>query len=519
MRPESDDIYGANYKTIDFSKIRVGIKNLEDAVIDVGELKKINPRLADKTTVLNAIDNFDLETMRDVSNFFYKTSGIYNRLCRHMAYLYRYDWFVTPYIPNPEKTKSDKVLTPFNNVLTYLENFNIKKFLGEAALKVIKNGCYYGYLVEIDSAHAAVQELPAKYCRSRFSVGGKPAIEFNMKFFDQIYPDNEQRQKILKNFPEDFQKGYRLYKTGKLVADFQGDTQGWYLLDVEKAFKFNLNGEDYPFFISVIPYLIDLDEAQALDKKRMEQKLLKILIQKLPLDKNGDLIFDPDEGKELHKNAVQMLSRAIGVDVLTTFADVSVEDMADTSNVSSLDELEKVERTVYNESGTAQNLFNTDGNLALEKSLLNDEATIYNLVQQFEMFLNDLIKSFNNSPKKMSFRVQILSTTIYNYKDLAKLYKEQTQLGYSKMLPQIALGQTQRTVLANAYFENDILDLVHVFIPPLMSSTMNAEDITSIADAKDRVHNDQTGDSQAGRKEKPDDQKSEKTIANRESMS
>jgi len=36
--------------------------------------------------------------MRDISNFFYKTSGIYGRLCRYMAYLYKYDWFITPYI-------------------------------------------------------------------------------------------------------------------------------------------------------------------------------------------------------------------------------------------------------------------------------------------------------------------------------------------------------------------------------------------------------------------------------------
>ena len=48
-------------------------------------------------------------------------------------------------------------------------------------------------------------------------------------------------------------------------------------------------------------------------------------------------------------------------------------------------------------------------------------------------------------------------------------------MGYSKMLPQIALGQSQSSILANAYFENDVLDLVNVFIPPLMSSTMNPE--------------------------------------------
>ena len=46
------------------------------------------------------------------------------------------------------------------------------------------------------------------------------------------------------------------------------------------------------------------------------------------------------------------------------------------------------------------------------------------------------------------------------------------------MLPQVALGQTQSSILATAYFENDVLDLVRVFIPPMMSSTMNAEALT-----------------------------------------
>jgi len=52
------------------------------------------------------------------------------------------------------------------------------------------------------------------------------------------------------------------------------------------------------------------------------------------------------------------------------------------------------------------------------------------------------------------------------------------QVGLSKMLPQVALGQTQSSILATSYFENDVLDLVRVFIPPMMSSTMNAEALT-----------------------------------------
>lgn len=85
--------------------------------------------------------------MREISSFFYRTSGIYNRLCRYMAYMYRYDWMITPYI-NSESLKEEKILDGFHKALTYLDNFCVKKFLGEVALKVIKNGSYYGYVIK-----------------------------------------------------------------------------------------------------------------------------------------------------------------------------------------------------------------------------------------------------------------------------------------------------------------------------------------------------------------------------------
>lgn len=509
LNEDTDDVYANSFNTVDFSKIKVGIKTLDDAVVNLGDYKKINPRLSDKQEVLRAIHNCDYDTMRDVSNFFYKTSGIYNRLCRYMAYLYRYDWLITPYI-NSDSLKPEKVLEGFNKALLYLDNFEVKKFFGEVALKVIRNGCYYGYLIP-QSDKMVVQELPPKYCRSRFSVNGRPAIEFNMKFFDDTFRDTTQKMKMLNLFPTEFKKGYILYKEGKLKPDFAGDTSGWYLLTTENVIKFNMNGEDFPAFVSVIPAIIDLDAAQDLDRKKMQQKLLKIIIQKMPMDKNGDLIFDVDEAQQLHNNAVKMLGKAIGIDVLTTFADVDVADMADKGTTTTVDELEKVERTVYNEAGVSQMQFNTDGNIALEKSILNDEASMYNLLIQFEGFLNDLLKPFNKSPKKLYYRAQILTTTIYNYKEMAKLYKEQTQMGYSKMLPQIALGQSQSSILANAYFENDILDLINVFIPPLMSSTMNAEVLNKEGESNNN-------DNKVGRKEKENDQKSDKTLANRESM-
>lgn len=160
------------------------------------------------------------------------------------------------------------------------------------------------------------------------------------------------------------------------------------------------------------------------------------------MDKNGDLIFDIDEARDIHNNAVEMLRRAVGVDVLTTFADIDAIDMSDKNTSTTKDDLEKVERSVFNSMGISQNLFNTDGNLSLEKSILNDESSVRNLLLQFSMFFDRVTKSLSLGKKKYSFKLYMLETTQYNYKELSKLYKEQTQLGYSKMLPQIALGHS-----------------------------------------------------------------------------
>jgi hypothetical protein len=165
-----------------------------------------------------------------------------------------------------------------------------------------------------------------------------------------------------------------------LHPEYSGDSEGWYLLEPGAAVKFTCGGSDFPLLVNAIPAIIDLAEAQELNKKKMMQKLLKIIIQKLPLDKNSELVFDVDEAADIHNNAVTMLKRAIGVDVLTTFADIDVADMADKNTTTSVDDLSKMERGVFNEFGFSHNIFNSDSNLSLSNSILNDEASVRNFI-------------------------------------------------------------------------------------------------------------------------------------------
>ena len=528
--------YSAAYSPseTEFKRIKVGVKNLDDAVLNLGSLKQAMPNhmYTKKGYVFKCLADNDLSELRNISNFYYNLNGIYQRVCNYFAFLYRYDWYVVPEIYD-DNVKEEKILKDFTRILNFLDNSYIRKTCGDIALEVIKNGAYYAYIVPSKDG-LVLQQLPVAYCRTRYNVGNLRAIEFNMKFFDQ-FKDIGYRMKILNLFPDEFKKGYALYLQGKLVPDMGGSTSreefGWYLLDPESTVKFDFNNGDVPMFVNAIPALLDLDAAQDLDRRKQMQKLLKIIIQKLPLDKNGDLIFDVDEARDIHNNAVQMLSRAVGVDVLTTFADIDSVDMSDKNTSTTVDDLSKVERAVFNDLGISQNLFNTNGNLSLEKSILNDESSVRNLLLQFSMFYDRVARSLNTAAKKYNFKLYMLETTQYNYRELSKMYKEQTQLGYSKMLPQIALGHSQSFILNTAKFENEILRLSEIMIPPLMSSTLSGEDILGANNKSDNNNSQNKSGSSAsktaaaaesktaGRPEKADDQKSEKTIQNKESMS
>ena len=126
-----------------------------------------------------------------------------------------------------------------------------------------------------------------------------------------------------------------------------------------------------------------------------------------------------------------------------------------------------------------------------------------------QIFYDKISKKKSKTPKNYIYRFYMLETTQYNYKELSKTYKEHCQLGFSKFLPQIALGHSQSSILSAAYFENDVLELSTLMIPLLTSNTINSEDVKSMTQDDDDV----------GRPELPDDQKSDKTIQNEESQS
>ncbi len=536
IRDKGFDMLKSPSSAVDsYAKLKFKSRSYDDAVLDLRYYEKLDTReFRNKEFVLRALIVNDVPLLRAISRYYYRTNGIYQKIVNYFATTYRYDWYMCPELI-VDNVKEEKVVADFTKTLNYFDASHIKKLCGEFALSVIRDGVYYGYAYEGNN-RILIQDLPWKYCRSRYKIAGVPAIEFDMSYFDTRFPEVGYRMKVLDLFPPEFKKGYILYKQKKLPPDGEFPVEiktkaygHWYLLDPACAFKFDFFGlRGLPLFVNAIPALIDLDTTQGIDRQRQLQKLLKIIVQQLPLDKNGDLIFDVDEARDIHNNAVEMLRNAIGVDVLTTFADIQGIDVSEANATVTDDSLNNAERTVYNALGTSKNIFNTEGNLALEKSILADEGSLRDLILQFEILFNTIAEKRSANKKKWNFRFYMLHTTQNNYQALSKLYKEQTQVGFSKMLPQIALGQSQSFILNTVLFENEVLHLSEIMIPPLMSSTMNAETLQQLGNRNNQNQQNQGNSNQTnnnenqnttGRPAKEQSELSDKTIQNKESMS
>ena len=130
-----------------YGKIKVGVKTLNNATLNLGALACGNKNLANKQVIIKALAENDVPLLREISNYFYKTSGIYQRTCNYFATMYRYDWYIVPEVYD-KKVGEEKIVKDFARILNYLDNSYIKKICGDIALEVIKSGAYYGYIME-----------------------------------------------------------------------------------------------------------------------------------------------------------------------------------------------------------------------------------------------------------------------------------------------------------------------------------------------------------------------------------
>lgn len=458
-----------------------------------------------KGEVLDAIDARDREALRLISKRAAAiSSGIYSRLLWYMALLPTYDCIIDPYLKNNEKMidHKDEIDKVMKKALAFTDNLRIHHMASYLAYDVLMNGVSYKLKID-NGASIVLQDLPIKFCRTRYQINNKDIIEFNVKYFDTIR-DEAERKIILNSLPPIFSKEYNRYRNNKLPLD--KDRGAWFAIPSELGEVFYLTKDFFPYFVKIIPDILDWEAIKDLNLLKSEQELSKILVQRFAVDKNGELSLNMAEIQQIHQNALDMVGEIEGLDVLTTFADVSVLDLQQKSGFNqSNDPLKNFLNSIYTNAGVSANLFATDGNLALDKSITNDESVMFMLfVEKIQNFINyELNRRFGTN--KVGLICNFPRITIYNFKEMADMFKGQAMYGYSKRLPAIATGQSQSSLMAGIEYENEVMNMAEAMRPLQSSATQSNKPVSN------------SEEKETGRPTLPDSQKSDKTIKNLES--
>lgn len=240
----------------------------------------------------------------------------------------------------------------------------------------------------------------------------------------------------------------------------------------------------------------------------------------MPIDSNGNLVFELEEVADIHESVANMLSDVETVDVLTTFGETDLESLQETSAASqSADRIEKYRKNAWDALGRGNILFNPDGSSALAYMIKKDESLMIGYLNQYETWIKyHLNDKFGKT--SLMFDFQILPTTVFNREDLQGAYFRGAQYGYSKMFAGVAMGIKQREQLSLMTFENDFLKMSENMIPLQSSYTTSGNSIASeeknksSAQKTSNTQQIQNIDNKGGRPELDDTEKSEKTQAN-----
>jgi hypothetical protein len=225
------------------------------------------------------------------------------------------------------------------------------------------------------------------------------------------------------------------------------------------------------------------------------------------------LIFEPEEAVELHKGLTNITKNNEFLDGITSYGKITTHRLLDDDSAVK-NNLEKISTTLYAESGTSQQLFAASGNVSLERSIQNDIALMMYLANNFSIWLKNLINSIY-ADKHITFGVEILPIGQYNAKDYQTQALNAAQYGYSFMIPSLAMGLEQNQLLDLKRVETEVLKMAEVLIPLQSSHTSSGKEGSSKSSSK-LTEAEQEQKEKEGN-QKPEEERSEKTIQNRES--
>lgn len=409
----------------------------------------------------NIIKSNDRIAKRKLSQNFANISQRYKDFISSTANALKFSYTVVPIQKKGVSLQTTSSLQEkYYESLRFMQKTDLPNLGNKILYNAIRDGAYYGLIQTSNKKFFSVIDLPFDFCRTRFKdKNNLPIVEFNTNYFNTIN-DLEDRELVLNSYPDFISDAYRN----------KNKVKKW--VDIPTNIGICIYGNDFnPLFLSVIPSLIEYEEAKEMDKKRFLKGLKTILSLEFDHTSDGKFIIEPEELVATHNGLVKLLKQGNNdnTTAITSYGNLKSIDI-DPSNNETEDFVPNAKQEIYSNAGMSAELFSPENSSSLEMSTTVDLGRIMTYAKKISRYLTSYINNTMGSTEQI-FKVKILPITRQNEQKWIDNSLKMASSGYSLLLPAIALGFEPLEFLNLKEVENEYFNLVEKLIPPQTSYT------------------------------------------------
>lgn len=409
----------------------------------------------------NIIKGNDRIAKRKLSQNFANISQRYKDFISSTANALKFSYTVVPIQKKGVSLQTTSSLQEkYYESLRFMQRTDLPNLGNKILYNAIRDGAYYGLIQTSNKKFFSVIDLPFDFCRTRFKdKNNLPIVEFNTNYFNTIN-DLKDRELVLNSYPDFISDAYRN----------KNKVKKW--VDIPTNIGICIYGNDFnPLFLSVIPSLIEYEEAKEMDKKRFLKGLKTILSLEFDHTSDGKFIIEPEELVATHNGLVKLLKQGNNdnTTAITSYGNLKSIDI-DPSNNETEDFVPNAKQEIYSNAGMSAELFSPENSSSLEMSTTVDLGRIMTYAKKISRYLTSYINNTMGSTEQI-FKVKILPITRQNEQKWIDNSFKMASSGYSLLLPAIALGFEPLEFLNLKEVENEYFNLVEKLIPPQTSYT------------------------------------------------
>ncbi len=411
-----------------------------------------------------------------ISRQLHNVDANYAKLISYYSNMFYIRYTVMPIQLRKDIPVADQIyMEEYNRMVEVADGITLEQIIPEALEELMINGSVYLTSYKDNATKTiSIIILPHEYCRTVFKTTlGTNVIEFDFRYFE-LYQLAQDKEEALALFPPEFREKWLAHWERRETMGPSKD-QGWLELDPRFSTSITANEKELPPLIWAMEGIFEYDRVRDAETEKTVNQLQKILTHRIPVTSSGELIFDLDEVREIHKAISNITSEHEGLSTITTFGDTQLLKLQEEGTVQNK-ALDQSYEAIFRSSGLNSNIFMGSSDLSLKQNNRTDKAYVWKFVVQMNNFINLVLNQLYNF-KPFQAEVNILPITVTEEDDSVRLYRESATVGIGKLEAVVATGVKQRSLQDRAKLEQ-MINLDSMLKPLQSSHTMSGNQQT-----------------------------------------